>query len=160
MCARVFEEGEWHRNDDVGQQLDGVPNYLTEDERSLCSFPVEWRSDQGRGRIGVITISSRYPNSISDEFQSMIDLLANIVGFLFALYAIGSRKGLMDEGNYALKVSRHPKRGILVPNTAAGKRFATAVFGLRRQIAGYFEQRMLRQHRHRFKDGKLTYVKD
>ncbi len=158
--AKVFSEGRpWGKDDVI--LVDGMPNYLTKGERSVYSFPVEWRSEQGAGSIGVITVSSREPNSISEQLKQAINLLANVVGFIFTLYAIGSREVLEKEGANAKKYSKHPGSGIhIVSDAADAQRFGAGVSGLRRQIAGYFEDRMLREHRHSWVNGKLTYAKD
>ena len=155
MCARVFNVGQMEGFHDATKLPQGMPNYETPDERSVFSFPVEWRSEEGAGRIGVITISAREANSISDEIKTLVDLLANIVGFLFSLYAVGHRRELEREGAVSLGNDR-PMRGFSkLPDSDAGKRFATAVAGLRRVIAGHFERAMIAQGRHASKDGNL-----
>lgn len=159
MCAQVFQSGHGDGFNDVNKRPQGMPNYITPGELSVFSFPVEWRSEEGAGRIGVLTISSRHANSISVELKTIIELLANIVGFLFSLYAVRDRTALEQEGEVALR-SSEPMRGFseVRGDTEQGRQFTAAVVGLRRSVAEYFEGRMLAQQTHQLTDGSLSFL--
>jgi len=157
MCAQVFQSGHQDGFQDVNRRPQGMPNYRTPGELSVYSFPVEWRSGKGAGQIGVLTISSRHANSISVELKAVVELLANVVGFLFSLYAVSDHEALEQEGEVALE-SFEPMRGFSeVQDTEQGRQFVAAVTGLRRVIAGYFEGRMITQQKHQLIDGNLWF---
>lgn len=156
MCANAFESGTLVGYDDERKMSPGMPNYKTPGELSVYSFPVEWRSQDGTGRVGVITVSSRKAHAVGDELRAIINLLANIVGFLFSLYAVRHRSELEREGVIAADDSA-PTRGFSGnPNVKNGKRFVAAVRGLRRVVAGYFEKNMFAQRRHQLADGRIV----
>lgn len=158
MCAKVFQSGRRDGFEDVRQLPHGSPNYKTPEELTVFSFPVEWRSDEGSGRVGVLTISGRFANSISPDLKSLLDLVANIVGFLFSVYGTRTRSVLMKEG-FAVTDERSPLKGVTsAADTEEARRFAAAVTGLRRRIAGHFETAMVAQGRHRLVDGDLEVV--
>lgn len=154
ICANAFERGKLVGYEDVRKRTVGLDNYETPGELSVFSFPVEWRSEHGKGRIGVFTISSQKVDSISPKLQTLIDLLSNVIGFLFSLYAVGSRAALEARGSLPNLPSS--TRGFSnISDTEEGRRFAAAVIGLRREIAGYFETHMKIHNRHQLRDKNL-----
>lgn len=157
MCARVFETGKIDGFNDVRKLPQGVPNYKTPDELAVFSFPVEWRSEEGAARIGVITISSRLANSVDDELIMLLGLLANVVGFLFSLYAVRDRQTLKDEGEGVLGKVGSPRGFSALSDSEGGRRFAAEATGLRRVIAEHFEAKLLAERRHVLREGELHF---
>jgi predicted nucleotide-binding protein len=158
MCAKVFQTGRRDGFDDVRRLPHGTPNYWTPNELSVFSFPVEWRSDEGAGRIGVLTISSRRENSVSPELKMLLDLVANIVGFLFSIYGVRDRKTLEKEGSSMTSRSGQMWGFSANSDTEDARRFAAAVVGLRRAIAGYFEKIMIAQGKHGIVSDELQVI--
>ena len=158
LCATVFKSGRRDGYHDVRAIPEGGANYLTPNELSVFAFPVEWRSEVAAGRIGVLTISSRDANGITEELLTVLDLLANIIGFLFSLYAVHDRKKLEQEG-ITIPDGERKGHGFPddMPHTEEGKRFVDAVVGLRRFVAGHFERRLLAYKTHKIADKRLYY---
>ncbi|MEA5414230.1 TIR domain-containing protein [Synechococcus sp. BA-132 BA5] len=154
MCAKAFDSGDINGFRDLGMIPQGLPNYKTPNELSVFSFPVEWRSEMGAGRIGVITISAQRANSIKPELMTLMNLLANIIGFVFSLFAVSNRINL---GRAASKIKGlQSARGFSkVKDTEQGRMFAEEVAALRRMIAGHFENSLLAQQKHIIKDGRI-----
>ena len=88
----------------------------------------------------MITVSSREANSITGELTTVIDLLRNVVGFLFSIYAVRHRKNLAKEGEAVPPRSRSLRGFTLTSDGEDRITFIAQVTGLRRQIASSFER--------------------
>jgi predicted nucleotide-binding protein len=150
-CARVFATGDSSYKNDTTIPAQQAENYPTVDEKSVYSVPVEWRSHEGRGRLGVIAVSCRFPNYIPDALKLRIELLGHLVGYLFSLYAVESLDSLEGVG-----ASSGSTLGI--DTAAVDPAFAGRVVALRRRIAQYFEEQMIRQGLHEYVNGELRVV--
>jgi hypothetical protein len=148
MCAQVFQSGRSSGFDDSRIIAAGIPNYETPDELSVWSYPVEWRSEHGNFRIGILTISSKNANSVDEKLKAMMEFLAQVVGFIFSLHGVINRKTLEKDGYVRFNLSA--MRGYSeFRSTKQGIRFAQAVVGLRRSTSRYFEQMRLNEKKHR-----------
>jgi len=146
-CAEVFQSGRSSGFDDARMIAPGIPNYETPDELSVWSYPVEWRSEHGNFRIGVLTISSKSADSVDEKIKAMMEFLAQVVGFIFSLHGVINRKTLEKDGSVSFDLSK--MRGYNeFRSTKQGVRFAQTVVGLRRSISRYFEQMRLNEKKH------------
>jgi len=161
-CAQVFKSGRPRGFSDAEKLAEGEPNYWTPNELSMFAFPVTWQSEEGAARIGILAISSRSANSIRVELRTIMEFLANVVGFLFSLYAVRDRKALEQEGRQDGSTNPETARQLRgfsgIRNTKEGRRFAAAACGLRRLIAGHFEGDLIARTKHRLENGKISSV--
>jgi hypothetical protein len=107
----------------------------------------------------VLTISSSQANAISDEVKAQVELLANVIGYMFSMYAVSHRPQLQKEGEKALKISRYTRGFNNMHDTEAARQFALEISGLRRLIADYFENIMLAEKKHVLVDQHLHCAK-
>lgn len=156
-CAKVFQQGvaKYKRDLQIPTQREG--NYATEGELSVYSVPVEWRTHEGNVRIGVLAVSSRYPRYIPDHLRVRMQLLGNIVGFLFSLYAISNMSDLETETS-RLPQGSLPQVGIEIGRNSSAEQFIRRAIALRRQIATHFEHEFLKLGSHKWNGNELIVV--
>jgi hypothetical protein len=158
ICATAFMTGRAIPIPDTSETRE--PNYDVESEAAVFSVPVEWRLKGGSAKasVGVLGISSALPRSISPEIQRRTIGLANLLGFLFSMYAQNNEARLNTETE-GLKLGGRPI-GI---SRDAPEDFIRRAVVLRRKIAGHFETGFLKVTQskvtHSLVDGKLTVNK-
>lgn len=155
MCAKVFRDGSSQYKSDLAASNRNFPNYDTPDEQSLLSVPVEWRSSIGRGRLGIITVSSKHPDYIREEIRIRIQLLGHIIGYLCSLYAHHNNEELKREIATFKPVDPLPV-GVEVSDIELAEDFVNQVLSFRRKIAVHFERKFLHLGSHSVADGKLS----
>lgn len=149
-CAKVFQRGGLSYKPDLQNPTQQKTNYATEDELAIYTVPVEWNTHKGRARIGVLAISSRFPKYIPDQLRVRMQLLGNIVGFLFSLYAISSMADLEAE---AFQQPQEKLHGVGIDSS--DEQFIRHAITLRRKIATYFEQAFRVSGKHKWNGSEL-----
>jgi hypothetical protein len=157
-CARVFSSG---RANYVSNTADTRKiNYEVEDEQSVFSAPVEWRlkegSDPARASVGVLAISSNARFSINEKIRNRTRGLANILGFLFSMYALNNQAKLDSE--YKAATCEINPRPVGISRNAS-EEFVHRVVALRRKIALHFENAFIKRKIHGLEEGKLLVKK-
>jgi hypothetical protein len=147
MCAMAFhKEGAWSMPD-LSRQAESAHNYDTEDEGAFYVTPVQWRTHEGHASIGVLAISGRRPQSITLALQTGVDLLANVIGYLFSLHAVVNRRNLDCEAPDIQRNSNLVGISQLI-HGKPGERFVRRAVALRRRIAKYFVEGFIAQGIH------------
>lgn len=140
-CALVFKDGRSNYRNNLSIAWEGTGNYDTADEKSVYTVPVQWRSHHGNASVGVIAVSSKYPNYIPDPLKVRVELLGNVIGYIFSMYAVGSLDGLDEEPGPLATIGMDTKKG-------GNSIYRRQVTNLRRQISAHFESSFIRMGRH------------
>lgn len=150
-CALVFKDGRSNYHNNISIAWEQTDNYDTEDEKSVYTVPVQWRSHHGNASVGVLAISSKYPNYIPDPLKVRVELLGNVIGYLFSIYAVGSLDGLDEEQGPLVTMGMDIKDG-------GNNLYRRQVAALRRQISSYFESSFIRTGRHQLGQTALRVI--
>jgi len=154
-CARVFQTGVGHYKPDLSNPNQQFDNYKVEDEMSIFTVPVEWRTAQGIASIGVLAVSSKYSHSIKDYIQDRTRALAILLGFLFSLHATYNQSELDAK---TINLIMDDKRHLVGFAQGCEAGFIRRVIGLRQKIAAQFETEFLQNGTHVW-DGQRLSVK-
>lgn len=149
-CARVFKALAANYKNDLSDAYEQADNYTTPSELSVYSVPVQWRTRSGNASIGVIAVSSPFPNSIPERLMSRVEFLTTVVGYVFSLYAAHA---IFDEDE---KVEPTRIGYALVSETDL--EFVRSATALRRRIARYFEMQRLGDGLHVLESPAVRYV--
>lgn len=153
-CARVFQSGVASSKPNL-QHLQGQgDNYLTEEELAVYTEPIEWRTSEGNSRVGILAVSSKEPESITERIQQRVNFLAIVIGQLFSLYAMSS---------ISLNSSQESPENAISVKTIRGfdgdghlnTNFINRTISIRREISRYFESKFIRNKIHELENGEL-----
>lgn len=153
-CAKVFQSGNGQYKPDLRNPNEQFDNYKVKNELAIYTVPVEWRTNQGNARIGVLAVSSKYPNSIHQYIQERTKALAILLGFLFSLHAAYNETELDAEAIDLIMDKRHA----VGFDSGCEEGFIRRVIGLRQKIAAQFEIDFLHNETHTW-DGRQLSVK-
>lgn len=151
-CAQTFLTGGSSYKNDLRVVMRGQ-NFETHDEKSVYTVPVRVRSHQGAASVGVVAVSSRHPNSIPDPLKVRVELLANIIGYLFSLFAVNSMSELASDPDYD---AVGQVNGVKAEASPGGEAFTRRVVELRRAIASHFESQFIHEGIHTRADERLA----
>ncbi|MFL6210721.1 MAG: TIR domain-containing protein [Pyrinomonadaceae bacterium] len=151
-CAKVFQSGNGHYKPDLNNPREQFDNYKVEDELSVFTVPVEWRTRQGNARIGVLAVSSKHPNSIFDYIQERTKALAILLGALFSSHAAHNQSEL-DAETINIIMDRRQLVGF---DAGCDESFIRRVIGLRQKIAAQFEHDFIENGTHLWDGRQLS----
>lgn len=131
-CAKVFASGAESLIPDTTRVGGSAVNHPVQDERCVYTFPVEWRSSEGRASVGVVGMSSSEPRGITAEVEGRARNLAIFLGAIFSHLAPRLAGPAMDPPPPMASLPTGVRPG-------SAPEFAHRVRKLRRQIARHFE---------------------
>jgi len=153
-CARVFQSGVTSSKPNL-QHLQGQrDNYLTEEELAVYTEPIEWRTSEGNSRVGILAISSKEPDSITERIQQRVNFLAIVIGQLFSLYAMSSISLNNSQESPGNAISVKTIRGF-DGDGHLNTNFINRTISIRREISRYFEHKFIKNRMHELKNGEL-----
>jgi hypothetical protein len=140
-CALVFKDGRSNYRNDLSIAWERTRQLRHRDEKSVYTVPVQWRSHHGNASVGVIAVSSKYPNYIPDPLKVRVELPGNVIGYLFSMYTVGSLDSLDEEPGRLAAIGMNAKND-------GNSLYRRQVTNLRRQISLHFESSFIRMGRH------------
>lgn len=162
-CASVFKNGIAHYKHNLSSPDEQSGNYDTENELSVYTIPIEWRSHEGNARIGVLAASSKFADSIPSRLQVRLQLLGHVIGYLFSLHAVENTEEENTEEENTEDIGADPAHlakalsliGFDREKGNPPERFAHRVIALRQRIARYFEDSFINRKIHVLTNGEL-----